>query len=1285
MDKASGAYESGESWAASPPGSFVLAAIRVGVMLLCAPATPAAIGGCGADSGDLVSVSCAPAATGTAATVTTATGTTVATPSGSSIRAAAKGADASVSLAGTTVTNSGAAGAVGVQAQVTAGVGNASVVFDAGVNTITMQGSSQDGVGLSNVSTGTSSIVVKAGATLNINNAVTGSERDGLDINGSGGGDLSVVHNGSGTISVAGGNAVWLKAVNAGSVAVTIGNQVDLQVNKTDPASAGGNFAGIHTRTTGSGNTAINNAASIQAHGPNAFGIYSEGGTGATQIVNTGAITTDGLNGFGIRSSASGSLIDISNAGAITTIGPTAHGIYANAATNSSTSIQVDNQGSLIVGSSTETSGSRAIYLTARGTGGVQVTGRGDISVLGDSGSLRGQGIIVSAENGNVGVDYSGRLTIHGSGAGGIRADSSGGNVQLNYTGAGIETFNTNGNAIYATTTSATGAINITAQGTLVTHSDAGTGDGTGIASFGLQGYSQGGNVSVVYTGPLIDVNGSGAAILASNDYTGTGLGTLTVANSGNLIARGDRQQGIHTRSGLGSQTITNQGAIQTLGASNSSGILAEATDAAAISVDNAGTITASGANSSGIEGRTQGGSISIRNSQPVSAGWGSSAGVMLGGTHQSLDNSSSIEALSDVAVRADVTGLGGSDPVVLQPVDDSIPVPPVAHVGASTPTIGQPIFTLTNSGQISGVVNAMGSAVTFNNSGLWNLRSFVDTTGAGSRDTWNVAVSNLGISGNNAVNNTGTLTLSAQPTSGIQTFDATGAYLPAGQSTNAPIPHGAVQGQILGATTFSNSGLIDLTGGGHAVGNVLVITGGQTAGQAGDGAFISNGGALRLNTVLNEGAAHSQSDMLVVDSTREGPVGPTRVQIKNVGGAGALTQANGIEIVEILNKTPEASASNAFALQGRAVAGAYEYHLFRGGDDGTDTDAWYLRSERPGPPPPAPPNPPAPPSPPQPLYRPEVAAYLANQRLAAMMFVHSLHDRLGEPQYIEGQGFDPDADTPKSGWLRMVGSKEGTESRDGIFGTRTRSFLLHGGVEMADWKGNGDTDRIHVGAMASYGNANGDADALDNSAHARSSVDGWAIGAYGTWYQNDDNKLGAYVDTWLQYGWFANNVEGDQLPTVKYHAQGLALSGEAGYAVPLRNDWVVEPQAQLIYIDYTEGDITEPNGTSISGADSRGLVARLGVRTSRTWIRDDGKKTQPYLTLNWWYSDLTSSINFNQLPLGTLYPHNRFEVKLGMNADLGDRWTAWTNIAGAWGQQDFYQYTLRVGAKYTW
>ncbi|VVE75034.1 autotransporter family protein [Pandoraea sputorum] len=437
---------------------------------------------------------------------------------------------------------------------------------------------------------------------------------------------------------------------------------------------------------------------------------------------------------------------------------------------------------------------------------------------------------------------------------------------------------------------------------------------------------------------------------------------------------------------------------------------------------------------------------------------------------------------------------------------------------------------------------------------------------------------------------------------------------------------------------------------------------------------YTGGGGIIGLNTVLaGDGAA---SDRLVIDGGTA--TGTSKLRITNVGGQGALTTANGINVVNTINNGT--TAAGAFSLDGRAVAGVYEYSLFRGSVDGSNPDAWYLRSEQQPAPGPVP-NP----DPPRPVYRADVASYLANQRLSAQMFVHSLHDRLGEVQYVEGQGFNAQTDKARSGWLRMTGGWEGSRSGDGTYKVSTNSFLLQGGGDLAKWQIFGPEGRGHLGLMGSYGAANSDASAQGNPYTSRGRVEGWAVGVYGTWFQNDERKLGAYVDTWFQYGWFNNRVEEQLLPTVKYNAHGLAASGEVGYAIPVKSDWVIEPQGQVIYIGYNQNDVNEQNGTLVTGANSSGWVTRLGIRFYRTFTQSNDTKWQPFATINWWHNSVTSSVAFDGLPVDGLYPQNRYELKLGLNTQFRKRWTAWANVSGSWSTQSYYQYALRGGVKYTW
>jgi len=328
------------------------------------------------------------------------------------------------------------------------------------------------------------------------------------------------------------------------------------------------------------------------------------------------------------------------------------------------------------------------------------------------------------------------------------------------------------------------------------------------------------------------------------------------------------------------------------------------------------------------------------------------------------------------------------------------------------------------------------------------------------------------------------------------------------------------------------------------------------------------------------------------------------------------------------------------------------------------------------------------------PLFRPEVGAYLANLRQSAGMFVHSLHDRLGEPQWLETQQFDPPDDKRRSAWLRLVGKDIDSASRDGQFGVDTRQWLLQGGGDLADWtvfkdKDAPSPDRLHLGAMLGYGSAASDATAAGNPARARGTTEGWSLGLYGTWYQNDEDplKLGSYVDLWGIYGWYRNEVEGDLLAPVKYDSRGLALSAETGYALRMRddNDWILEPQAQLIYLRSDGDGVTEPNGTRIDGQAGSGWISRLGVRVHRTWVDEEGRRTQPYLTVNWWHDQVDNAVAFNTIALRDLYPDNRYEVKLGVDVQRKNGWTGWGNVGYQWGSQSYRALSARVGVKYTW
>ena len=67
-------------------------------------------------------------------------------------------------------------------------------------------------------------------------------------------------------------------------------------------------------------------------------------------------------------------------------------------------------------------------------------------------------------------------------------------------------------------------------------------------------------------------------------------------------------------------------------------------------------------------------------------------------------------------------------------------------------------------------------------------------------------------------------------------------------------------------------------------------------------------------------------------------------MHVTNVGGPGAETTGNGIQVVSAINGAT--TAPGAFMLpSGELRAGAFDYDLFHGGVSGSPND-WFLRSD---------------------------------------------------------------------------------------------------------------------------------------------------------------------------------------------------------------------------------------------------------------------------------------------------------------------------------------------------
>ena len=896
------------------------------------------------------------------------------------------------------------------------------------------------------------------------------------------------------------------------------------------------------------------------------------------------------------------------------------------------------------------------VEATARGgTASIDMsTATGDITVHGGNGifidSLAATGGGVGSGNliGDIGAVT---VTIDNSVSGAAGLANSG--IQMTTGGLGTTDLNTSATIITLgpladgiQSVSGAGPVSLTNSGNIST---------AGATSNGIDAIKSNGNndsqaITITNSGAITTTGATASSgIIASSSSTGTGaVGDISISNSGAISTAGSLSYGIvattstASSTASGSITLDNSAAVATTGANSDAIHAVTSITTAGVTVTNSGAIQAAGAGANGILATTASGAVSIDNSASVNSS--QADGVLATATASGATLALTNEAAGTIFGS---TGVGISDNFTTAQITNA------GHIGASTDlaidstALATGPLTIDNSGTITGFMTLGAGVNTLNNSGTWDLRNFNTATG-----TLGVAVADFGTSGANVINNTGTIALLGSHVPGAQ-VNSTGQYLPLAPGSvvnatvnnplNAMAVNGPVQGQILGVQTFNNSGVIDLTAN-PGPGDVLVISGGHTAGQDGGGVFVANGGTLLVNTVLNQGGVASQSDMLVVDSTHLGTAA-TGIMVNNFGGAGALTTGNGIALVEVLNKG--ASANGVFTLANPELRpGAFDYRLFHNGVGADAADGnWYLRSTMI--------PPPVPPIPPEPIIGPELATYgvvqpMAQQLGRAMLGTHD--ERFGDLHYLPGlpAGLPCEPSNAPGYTKAPVYTKAPTGCgpegwRPAVWGRLFGQQIDNNYQALADPRASGQiagfqagidllrSDRLiaghtdYVGLYAGYGNANVDVSGLVTNAAATANVlqhtgnlnlNAYSGGAYWTHY----GPQGWYLDLTLQgtsYGGAASTEFG-HLDT---NGSGFISSLEGGYPIALPQfgpGFVLEPQAQVLWqwVSFDAGN--DGLGPVALGTTSE-TTARVGLKGEWTITTDNGQVWRPYVRANFW------------------------------------------------------------------
>ena len=454
---------------------------------------------------------------------------------------------------------------------------------------------------------------------------------------------------------------------------------------------------------------------------------------------------------------------------------------------------------------------------------------------------------------------------------------------------------------------------------------------------------------------------------------------------------------------------------------------------------------------------------------------------------------------------------------------------------------------------------------------------------------------------------------------------------------------------------------------------------------------FIGNGGKLVFNTVLFDDT--SETDKLIVEGNTSGHTG---VEVNNIGGAGAQT-VEGIEIVSV-----GGNSEGTFEKASRIVAGGYDYNVVQKGKN------WFLTSlvepVDPVDPPVDPVDPPVDPvdpvdppvdpvipaAPPKSehLYRPEFGSYLANSYAANTLFMTRLHDRLGETQYTDMLTGEQKV---TSLWMRNVGGHKRFKDGSDQLKTTANRYVLQLGGDVAQWSTDG-LDRWHLGLMAGYGNSQSRSASSLTGYHSRGEVNGYSVGLYGTWYANEADKSGTYVDSWVLYNWFDNKVMGQDQATESYRSSGVTASVEAGYSVKVgessRNSYWIQPKAQAVWMDVQADDHRERNGTRVKDETQGNLMTRLGVKAyiSGHNAIDDGKSRtfQPFIEANWIHNTQTTRIRMDDVSNDMRGTRNIGELKTGVEGQITPQLSVWGNVAQQIGDKGYSDTQGMLGVKYS-
>jgi outer membrane autotransporter protein len=1040
-------------------------------------------------------------------------------------------------------------------------------------------------------------------------------------------------------ITVQTGGTVSANAISTSGFYGTGGNAIDFRNNSTLTVQQGAQvlangtqLSGEAVNPEGTGNTIINDGLIKSAHGA---AIWFQNTSGGNTVVNnaTGIIQTDVAGGNVLGASGNGS-VDFTNRGKVV-----GNLIFAGGNdslhlyTGSSVSGSINGGGGANIitlnGTGSDTLGTVTSFQTLRKQDSGTWTLSKTLTSMGVTNAEVQQGTLIvqgnnSTYTGTMLVDAGG--TLQGDALSVTKAVTNNGLVRFQQdvdgsyagqiVGAGAVEKTGTGTLTLAAGNTYTGGTTIT-QGTLAIGADSALGGAAGALTLNGGTLRLNGNVDVAATRAVSITSANGT--IDTQGFTSTlsqgvtGAGALTKAGSGTLVLAGDNTY-------QGGTTIA-AGTLQLGNGGTSGSLVGDVANNGTLAFNRADTYTYGGqVSGAGAVNQAGTGTTVLTGDHTYTGGTTISAGTLQlgnGGTSGSLvgnvtDNGTLAFNRSDLfTFGGTIAGAGG----ITQ-----------AGTGTTVLTASNAIQgdTLVARGALA-IGDAAHTGATLGvaaSSTPQSLRPMAAGSGGNVQVAANATLGGYGTV-NGAVANNGTVAVA----------DALAAFANTGG------------GSLTINGSLNNAGTVQV--GGAGVGNRLVV----------NGNYVGNGGVLAINTKL--GADNSPTDKLVISGGTAS--GNTAVRVTNVGGAGARTTGDGIEVVSAVNGAT--TQANAFALANRVVAGPYEYTLQRGGS--ASADSWYLRTlqtttEGTG-------------GDPrgtggtggtggtQPALRPEVSLYTAIPELTLVYgraLLDTLHERVGEES---NQAAAPAGTSPvlRTGWARVIAQK-GSRMSDGngVYGNQGPAFSYDfGGVQVgADvyQRQREDGSHDHAGGYFATGRIAADVTHADGADAGRDTVNANTVGLYWTHF----GPSGWYLDGVVQGTRYDADASPHGVNGLKTHSLGYAASLEAGYPIALSAQWRVEPQAQLVYQRAAFADAND-GAADVRFNSVNSMLGRLGVRVSKRWGESPERQHTAWVRANVWHEfrgqtgTQMSSPDGGFVPFTSKLPSTTLELTGGLTAQV--------------------------------